>query len=137
MRLLILLAITAAWSSAAQPQKSSAVNVCGWIGVGVDPMTVAFADSLGMTEQYGAIFKRPRPGGPAAKAGIEAYDVVTSINGAPLMDWRDFAPTISQMAPDTTVYLTTWRSRQMINVRVVLGAGRCQNPTSPRRRPRQ
>jgi len=90
-----------------------------------------------MTEQYGAIFKRPRPGGPAAKAGIEACAVVTSINGAPLMEWRDFAPTISQMAPDTTVYLTTWRSRQVINVRVVLGAGTCRNPTSPRRRPRQ
>ena len=100
-------------------------------------MTVAFANSLGMTEQHGAIFKRPLSGGLAAKAGIEAYDVVTSINGTPPMDWRDFAPTISQMAPDTTVYLTTWRSRQMINVRVVLGAGTCQNPTSPRPRPRQ
>jgi serine protease Do len=62
-------------------------------------MTAAFAESLGMPEIYGAIFKRPRPGGPAAAAGIEAGDVITTINGSPLMNWRDFAPTISMMRP--------------------------------------
>jgi len=47
---------------------------CGWIGVQVSPMTRAFADSLGMVEPYGAIFGKPRPGSPAAQAGIEAGD---------------------------------------------------------------
>jgi S1-C subfamily serine protease len=47
--------------------------VCGSIGVQVHPVKTAFADSLGMTALYRAIFGRPRPGGPAAKAGIERY----------------------------------------------------------------
>lgn len=78
-----------------------------------------------MTAPYGAIFTRPKPGSPAAKAKIEAGDVVTAINGAPLKSWRDFAPIIAQMAPGTTVYLTTWRSRELRDVRVMLGRGRC------------
>ena len=64
-------------------------------------MTTAFAQSLGMTAPYGAIFGQPRPGSPAAKAGIERYDVVTAIEGVPLQSWRDFAPAIARMAPGT------------------------------------
>jgi predicted metalloprotease with PDZ domain len=100
-------------------------TVCGSIGVRVGPMTAAFADSLGMTESYGAIFKRPNPGSPAASAGIEGGDVVTTINGAPLSNWRDFAPTISAMAPGATVYLNTRRSGQLIVVPVIVGSSKC------------
>jgi len=100
-------------------------GTCGWIGVDVSPMQRAFAESLGMTEPYGAIFRRPKLGSPAAKAGIEIYDVITAINGSPLPSWRDFATTISSMAPNTRVYLTTWRSRQLMEVRVTLGSAAC------------
>jgi serine protease Do len=121
---------TVVWPLAAQP--SAAPTNCGSIGVRVSPMTQAFADSLGMTELYGAIFSRPKPGGPAAMAGIEAGDVLTAINGAPLMDWRDFATTISKMAPNTRIYLSTIRNRQPIEARVVLAAGQCPAPAKAR-----
>ena len=106
-------------------QPESAALACGWVGVRVRPMTAAFADSLGLTERYGAIFDRPARGSPAAQAKIEAGDVITEINGVPLGNSRDFAPTLAKMAPGTTVYFTTWRNRQLIDVAVVLGSGRC------------
>lgn len=111
-------ALLVSWQSQAAP-------VCGAIGVAVRPMTGAFADSLGMTEIYGAIFRRPGPGSPAAQAGIEAGDVVTAINGAPLRSWRDFTPAIAAFAPGTRITLNIWRSRQFMIVQVRLGAGRC------------
>ena len=107
-----------------RPPRSAAL-VCGWAGIRVRPMTAAFADSLGLTARYGAIFDRPARGSPAAQANIEAGDVITAINGVPLSNWRDFAPTIAKTAPGTTVYFTTWRNRQLIDVAVVLGSGRC------------
>jgi len=116
---------TISWPLVAYAQHPAEPLVCGWMGVKVSPMTAAFADSLGMTEPYGAIFDRPQPGSPAANAGIEAGDAVTAINGTPLASWRDFATTISMMAPDTTVFLNTWRSGQPIEVRVVLGSSKC------------
>jgi serine protease Do len=100
-------------------------DACGWIGVGVSPMTRAFADSLGMAEPYGAIFGQPEPGSPAAHAKIQAGDVITSVNGSPVMRSSDFAAMISAMAPNTMVYLSTFRDGQMIEVQVMLGSGKC------------
>ncbi len=122
---LAVFAAAAAWPFAARAQ---ALEACSWIGVRVSPMTPDFAASLGMSEPYGAIFGRPGPGSPAAKAHIEAYDVVTAINGSPLRSWRDFAPTIAAFAPDTTIYLTTWRSKQLIDRSVILGRRSCAWP---------
>jgi hypothetical protein len=46
----------AAEMTAAQPHPKGGSS-CGWIGVHVRPMTAAFAESLGMTEIYGALFR--------------------------------------------------------------------------------
>ena len=97
------------------------------MGVQERPMTRAFAASLGMAVPYGAIFDRPEPGSPAANADIQAGDVLTSINGSPVMLSSDFAAMISMMAPGSVVYLNTFRSRQMIKVSLVLGTGKCVN----------
>jgi serine protease Do len=99
--------------------------VCGWIGVRVSPMTRAFADSLGIAEPYGAIFDQPEPGSPAAIAGIQAGDVVTAINGAPVMRSSDFATTIAAIAPNTTANLSTSRDGQTIEVMLMVGSGKC------------
>jgi serine protease Do len=100
---------------------------CGWIGVGVSPMTRAFADSLGMAEPYGAIFSEPEPGSPAAHARILAGDVIVAINGTLVMRSSDFAAMISARAPNSTVYLSTFRDGQMIELQVMLGSGKCAN----------
>jgi S1-C subfamily serine protease len=129
--LLVFVAVFTAVNAWPGTTPAESAAVCGWIGVRVHPMTPDFAASLGMAEPYGAIFGQPRPGGPAAQAHIEAYDVVTTINGSPLHSWRDFAPTIAAFAPNTTIYLTTWRSRQLIDRRVVLGRTSCPPPKQP------
>jgi predicted metalloprotease with PDZ domain len=100
---------------------------CGWMGVQVRPMTPAFAASLGMVESYGAVFNQPEAKGPAANAGIQAGEVLTTINGSPVMRSSDVAAMISAMAPGSTVYLNTFRNRQMIKVSLILDAGSCVN----------
>jgi S1-C subfamily serine protease len=97
-------------------------TACGWIGVEVRPMTKLFAASLGMAVPHGAIFEQPEPGSPAAKAGIQKNDVITTINGSSLMRSSDFLPIISRKAPGTTISLTTRRNGQLIRVRVRLGS---------------
>jgi S1-C subfamily serine protease len=129
-RIILVLALIAVGQDAvAQSQK--AATICGWIGAQVAPMTKPFADSLGMAVPYGAIFGAPEPGGPAAKAGIEAGDVVTAINGSPLMDSHDFAPTIAEMAPDSDVHLSTSRNGEQMEIRVTLGSAKCAQRPVP------
>src|SRR6516165_8097660 len=88
-------------------------------------MTAPVANSLGMAVPYGAIFDRPEAGSPAAKAGIEAGDVIITINGSPLGSPRDFATTIAAMAPGTNIYLRTYRNRQPMSISLILGRGKC------------
>ena len=101
-------------------------ELCGWLGVQVSPMTRAFAESLGMAEPYGAIFDRPEPGSPAATAGIEQGDVLTAINGWPLVRSSEFAKIISMMAPGTPVYLDTSRNGEAMQVKLILGSAQCR-----------
>lgn len=127
LKIIALLCCLAATPPVAHAQQPATTLSCGSIGVKVGPMTRAVADSLGITERYGAIFHRPRPDGPAAQAGIEARDVVTAINGAPLTSWHDFATAISTLAPGTVVHLTTYRNRELIDVRVRVAWSKCAN----------
>ena len=53
----------------------------GWIGVQIQPVTKDIADSLGLKKAEGALVAEPQANGPAAKAGIEAGDVIVSVDG--------------------------------------------------------
>src|SRR5438270_644451 len=77
----------------------------GWIGVQIQPVTTDIADSLGMRKAEGALVAEPQANGPAAKAGIESGDVITSVNGESVKDARELARTIGGLAPGATVKL--------------------------------
>jgi S1-C subfamily serine protease len=115
-------------SFAANPDRNhpSMSTTCGSIGVSVRPMTASFAASLGMSVPYGAIFDRPVAGSPAAGAGIEAGDVLTTVNGNPLRKSTDFAGMIASMPPGDTVNLGIRRDGQLIEVALMVGQGKCR-----------
>jgi serine protease Do len=95
--------------------------VRGWLGVQVQPVTAGIADSLGLKEANGAMVDQPQEGSPAAKAGIETGDVITTVNGTPIKDARDLARTIGMLAPDTTVKLDILRKGEARTVSITLG----------------
>ncbi len=78
----------------------------GWIGVQIQPVTPDIADSLGLKKAEGALVAEPQANSPAQKAGIEAGDVITSVDGKEVKDARDLAKKIGAMAPKTSVKLT-------------------------------
>lgn len=77
----------------------------GWIGVQIQPVTQDIADSLGLKKTEGALVAEPQKDGPAAKAGIEAGDVILTVNGQPVKDARDLAKKIGALAPKANVQL--------------------------------
>ncbi|WFU38429.1 Do family serine endopeptidase [Bradyrhizobium sp. CB82] len=93
----------------------------GWIGVQIQPVTSDIADSLGMKKAEGALVAEPQANGPAAKAGIESGDVITSVNGEPVKDARELARTIGGMAPGATVKLNVLHKGQDKVVNLTLG----------------
>src|SRR3954467_9567959 len=93
----------------------------GWLGVQVQPVTSDIADSLGLKEARGAIVDNPQDGSPAAKAGIEAGDVITAVNGTAIKDSRDLARTIATLAPGTSVKLDVVHKGDSKTVTLALG----------------
>jgi serine protease Do len=93
----------------------------GWLGVQVQPVTADIADSLGMKQAKGAMVDNPQDGSPAAKAGIEAGDVITAVNGAEVKDARDLARNISMIAPGASVKLDILHKGDAKTVTVALG----------------
>ena len=77
----------------------------GWIGVQIQPVTPDIADSLGLKKAEGALVAEPQKDSPAVKAGIEAGDVITAVDGQPVKDARDLAKKIGALAPKTSVKL--------------------------------
>jgi serine protease Do len=93
----------------------------GWIGVQIQPVTSDIADSLGMKKAEGALVAEPQKDGPAAKAGIESGDVITSVNGESVKDARELARTIGGLAPGATVKLNVLHKGQDKVVNLTLG----------------
>jgi len=93
----------------------------GWLGVQIQPVTQDIADSLGLSEDSGALVVAPQAGSPGEKAGVKQGDVVTAVNGDPVKDPRDLARRIAAFAPDTTVDVTLWRDGKATEVKVKLG----------------
>ena len=95
--------------------------VRGWIGVQVQPVTAEIAQSLGLKKAEGALVAEPQANGPAAAAGIESGDIITSVNGLAVKDSRDLARRIGGLPPGASVKLVVLHKGAEKNVSITLG----------------
>jgi serine protease Do len=102
--------------------KEKGVVSRGWIGVQTQEITPEIADSLGLKVQRGALVAEPQANGPAAKAGVEAGDVITAVDGKEIGESRELARTISGMSPGTRAQLTISRKGRDRTIGLTLGA---------------
>ena len=93
----------------------------GWIGVQIQPVTKDIADSLGLQKAEGALVAEPQANSPAAKAGIEAGDVITAVDGKEVKDARDLAKRIGSMAPKASVKLSVLHKGSEKTITLTLG----------------
>src|ERR1700726_751673 len=93
----------------------------GWIGVQIQPVTQDIADSMGLKQAEGALVADPQKDGPAAKAGVEAGDVITAVNGQSVKDARELARIIGSFAPGSTAKLDLLHKGQGKIVSLTLG----------------
>jgi len=101
--------------------KDNGSVIRGWIGVQIQPVTQDIADGMGLKQALGALVADPQKDGPAAKAGIEAGDVITGANGQPVKDARELARIIGGFAPGSTVKLDVLHEGKSKVVNLTLG----------------
>src|SRR5262249_60784742 len=76
---------------------------------------------VGRKRGEAALAAEPQSDGPAAKAGIQAGDVITAVNDQPVKDARDLARKIGGLPPKTTVKLTVINKGTEKTVSLTLG----------------
>ena len=77
----------------------------GWLGVEVEPVTPEIAVRSGLGRARGALVGAAK----AAKGALDVGDVITSLNGEPVRDFRALARLTGGMRPGTAVEVSVLR----------------------------
>jgi serine protease Do len=79
------------------------------LGVAVQEVNQALADSFNLDRPEGALVSSVEKGTPADKAGLKPGDVIRSVDGQPIVASGDLPAIISRMAPGDSVKMDVWR----------------------------
>jgi serine protease Do len=91
------------------------------LGVTVQDLNQTLAESFGLSRPDGALVASVSPDSAAAAAGLKPGDVVTEINGEPIVRSGDLSSRISLAAPGDTVRLKVWRDKSARELTAKLG----------------
>jgi serine protease Do len=100
--------------------------VRGYIGVGIQEVTPPLAKAFNAPPEKGALVGNVDPNSPGAKAGLQRGDVITELNGSPVVGPNDLRLKIGALGPGSTVHLKLLRNGQPRDVTLTLG----QRPTT-------
>ena len=92
----------------------------GRIGVQIQDVNQALANSFGLPKPQGALISGVEPGSPAEKAGLKSGDVVLGVNGKEINRLSELSGAIAATKPGNTARLQIWRegASRDVDVRV-------------------
>ncbi|MCB4363452.1 DegQ family serine endoprotease [Hydrogenophaga taeniospiralis] len=91
------------------------------LGVTVQEVNQALADSFKLDRPEGALVASVEPGGPADKAGLKPGDVIRQANGQRIVASGDLPALIGQSIPGSQMALEVWRQGQRETLTAKLG----------------
>ena len=93
----------------------------GRIGVGIQSVNAALADSFGLDKARGALVSKVESGSPAAKAGLKEGDVILEFNGKPIANASDLPAAVAETRPGAKASLKVWRERTEKSLDLTVG----------------
>ncbi len=89
--------------------RASGRVIRGRIGVTIAPVTKEVAESIGLGKPMGALVQGVEAGGPADKAGIEAGDIITKVDGKAIDKSGDLPRIVGATKPGAKATLQVFR----------------------------
>jgi serine protease Do len=93
----------------------------GYLGVQISALSEDVADSLGLEKNLGEFVQRVEPNEAAAKAGIQAGDVITKVNGKTVTPDQTLSYLVTNLPIGTDVPIELIRNGKTIKVNAKLG----------------
>ncbi len=94
----------------------------GKLGVTIQEVNQALADSFGLPKPTGALVSSIEKGSPAAKAGLEPGDVILSIDGKTIETTGQLPAAVAGKTPGESAHLQIWRKGETRNVDIKVGS---------------
>ena len=95
--------------------------VRGFLGISMEPLSEALAESLELADSRGALVAKVGEGTPAEKAGLKRYDVIVEVNGQSVDNRSELMSKIAALKPGTTVKLVVIRDGRRKKISAALG----------------
>ena len=118
--------------------RASGRVIRGRIGVQIAPVTKEVAESIGLGKPAGALVQNAEAGGPADKAGIEAGDIITKVDGKTVEKSGDLPRMIGNTKPGTKITVQVYRRGSTKDIGVTVAefepdrpARRASDPATP------
>ncbi len=93
----------------------------GYLGIGIDEIDSAdLAAHLGVKDGHGVIVSKLFADAPAAKAGLQAGDVITALGGKPVNDMRSLQTAVAVLPKGKPVELSVVRDGKSENLSVTI-----------------
>jgi len=91
------------------------------LGVEVQAMNQALADSFKLTSPNGALVAKVVPDSAAAEAGIKVGDVILKFNGAAIIDAGSLSQRVGMATPGEKASIEIWRNGKTIDLTATVG----------------
>ncbi len=101
--------------------------VRGWLGVGIQPVTVELAAKFGVSEGEGVLVNEVFEHDPAARGGIKPGDIITKVDGKVVDTPNALSRLIAALEPGATTYIEVVRDGR----RQTLGVGLTERKDAP------
>ena len=103
------------------PQLESRGRVSrGYLGVRIRPVNETFEELLELDERSGALVDGVEPDSPAAKAGIQRYDVIVEFDGQSVKDMEELPKIVAATPVGTEAKVVVLRDGKKKTVKVTL-----------------
>jgi serine protease Do len=94
----------------------------GYMGIGISDVTPENSKFFDLAKSEGALVSQVEPDSPAAKAGLKTGDVITELDGKPVIDSGELQVEVGQKQPGTTIRLGVIRNGKSETIPVTLEA---------------
>ncbi|MDY0013965.1 MAG: DegQ family serine endoprotease [Rhodocyclaceae bacterium] len=93
----------------------------GRIGVAIQDVNQALAESFGLPRPEGALVSSVEKGSPGDKAGLKAGDVILGLNGTPVRSSAELPPKVADVKPGASIKLQVWRKGKTQDLEITVG----------------
>lgn len=92
----------------------------GWLGVSSEELPRGMAAALGIDPPVALRISSVDPNGPAARAGVRVDDLVTHLNGQPILNAQEALNRVAAMTPGAELEIRALRGKSRMTIKATL-----------------